>query len=80
MMARGIPARAVASKQGMMKGYWKTVVVDDEGYEVEVVERVESKKLATEWAAEINKRGSYSTGLSGSRYQQPLGQPLRRNF
>jgi DNA repair protein RadC len=74
----GVPTRAIVTNQGMMKGYWKVSVVDAEGREVEVVERVQSKKLAQQWADEINNRGSYTTGISGARYEQRLGQPLHQ--
>ena len=62
----------------MMKGYWKVAIVDADGREVEVAESVQSKRLAQEWAAKMNARGSYTTGISGFRYEQLFGQPLRR--
>lgn len=73
----GVPVKAIATKQGMMKGHWKVAIVDAEGREVDVVERVQSKRLAVEWADKMNARGSYTTGISGFRYEQPFGQPLR---
>jgi hypothetical protein len=68
-----VPTHAIVSKQDMAKGYFKVAVLDAEGREVDVVESVQSKKLAQEHADEINKQGWYSTGISGRRYRQQLG-------
>lgn len=75
-MSERIPLGALATKVGMAKGYWKVVIVDDDGGEIDMLEIVQSKKLAEKWAREINERGWYMTGISGFRYKQPLGQPL----
>ena len=74
----GVPVRALATKEGMMKGYWKVIVVDADGHEVERLETTQTKKAAVECAAWINEHGTYRTGISGFRYDQKLGQPLRR--
>ncbi len=76
---RAVPVKAVATNKGMLKGYWKVAIVDAEGHEIEVAERVQSRNLARDWADEMNARGSYTTGISGFRYEQLFGHPLRHS-
>jgi hypothetical protein len=76
-MSGRVPLGALATKQSMMKGYWKVVIVGENGDEIEKLEIVQSKKLAVELALEINERGWYTTGISGFRYKQMLGKPLK---
>jgi hypothetical protein len=75
-----IPVKAIVTKQGMIKGHWKVIAVDCDELEIEVIERVQSKKLANELANDMNAHGSYTTGISGFRYQQQFGHELNNPF
>jgi len=79
--AGGVPRRAIVSNKGMMKGYWN-VILDDaataspseaKSYGGTLVEHgLSTKKSAQRIADEVNKRGSFMTGISGFRRQEPL--------
>lgn len=65
---RNTGRRAYASKEGMMKGYWKVVLTDG----TVVVSGLGSKRYAVELADEINQQGFFYTGISGFRREEPL--------
>jgi hypothetical protein len=64
--------KAIATKDGMSKGYWRVSVVDDAGNEVERVWSYETKRAAVRHATEINESGRWTTGISGFRYERSL--------
>lgn len=74
------PIKVVATNEGMRKGYWKIVAVDIDGREVELLETMQSKRLAIHVAAQANAQGFYMTGISGARYPQALGVPAHERF
>jgi hypothetical protein len=62
------PRKAVVSKEGMLKGYWKVVLTD--GTLIET--GMQSKKFAQHVADEVNRRGEFNAGISGFRRMEKL--------
>jgi hypothetical protein len=60
--------QALATNEGMMKGFWKVILSDG----TVIQSGIQTKKFAVSLADKINRQGYFDTGISGFRREEKL--------